>query len=604
MRPLAPTDPTDLGGYRLRGRLGAGGMGTVYLASTPGGRPVALKVMRSELSDDGEFRERFRGEIAAARKVHGLYTAELLDADPDATPAWLVTAYVAGPSLGEAVAARGPVPAGLVPLLMAGVAEALEAIHAAGVVHRDLKPSNVLLSSDGPRVIDFGIARALDGVKLTTTGATMGSPHSMTPEQARGLPMTPALDVFALGSLAAFAALGRSPFDAGNPAAVMFRVLFEEPDLEGCPPHLRPLLERCLDKDPASRPSPAEIIRACRAMLPGDPTGLLQAWLAVTGSAGEGGTPSPYTVADPVTPEATPVTPVADPSIHVGDPPSSVAVSPAAEVTPNARAGRAAHQSHRSRPAVTQGWRRRLAIIGACAAVVAAADGTWALLHSAAPPRPTPAAENTAPTISRASSAAALGHAVASPTATASPKVTASPVKTAPPRGAAAPALTAPPTAPGAGPANAPSGSGAANCPRTGTAEISATCYTQSQGKITVTSTGDPSPAGVNGSQASELSNGDYLEYPDIDFGSGQNYFLSRVACGAPSGDSGGVEVVLDNPGNTPVAGFSLGNTGGWSSWQSVGANMSEVSGIHNVYIVLASGGPIPYMSLHYFTFS
>ena len=162
MEPLSASDPGEVAGYRLRGRLGAGGMGVVYLAFTPGGRPVALKVVRPEFGDDPDFRSRFRQEIAAAQRVHGLYTAQLLDGDPDGSPPWLVTAYVAGPSLAQAVSGHGRLPEQSVFLLVAGVAEALGAIHAAGLVHRDLKPSNVLLAADGPRVIDFGISRAVE----------------------------------------------------------------------------------------------------------------------------------------------------------------------------------------------------------------------------------------------------------------------------------------------------------------------------------------------------------------------------------------------------------------------------------------------------------
>jgi hypothetical protein len=263
MLPLTSDDPTVIGNYRLRGRLGAGGMGRVYLASTPAGRPVAVKVVRPELSEDASFRARFRQEIQAARRVHGLYTAQVLDADPAGTPPWLVTAYVPGPSLQEAVTGQGPMPEAMVFGLVAGVAEALEAIHGAGVVHRDLKPSNVLLAPDGPRVIDFGIARALEATSLTRSGMMVGSPQFMAPEQILDKPVTPAIDVFALGSLAAYAVLGRPPFGEGHAAAVSYRVLHEPPDLEGCPPELRTLAERCLRKDPAARPPLREILGFC-----------------------------------------------------------------------------------------------------------------------------------------------------------------------------------------------------------------------------------------------------------------------------------------------------------------------------------------------------
>jgi eukaryotic-like serine/threonine-protein kinase len=263
MQPLANDDPAEIGGYRLRARLGSGGMGRVYLAATSAGRLVALKVVRPELGDDPEFRARFRQEIEAARRVHGLYTAQLLDAGPAATPPWLVTAYVPGPSLQQAVARHGPMPGAMVFRLIAGVAEALQAIHVAGVVHRDLKPSNVLLAPDGPRVIDFGIARALESASLTRTGIMMGSPLFVAPEQILDQPVTPAIDVFGLGALAVYAALGRPPFGEGHNAAVSHRVLHEQPDLDGCPAPLRTLIGSCLAKDPAARPALGQILEFC-----------------------------------------------------------------------------------------------------------------------------------------------------------------------------------------------------------------------------------------------------------------------------------------------------------------------------------------------------
>jgi hypothetical protein len=272
MQPLTSDDPAAIGGYRLEARLGAGGMGRVYLAFTPAGRPVALKVVRSDLGDDQDFRLRFEQEIQAARRVRGLYTAELIDADPAATPPWLVTAYVPGPSVEDVIDRDGPMPEAMVFRLVAGVAEALQAIHAAGVIHRDLKPSNVLLAQDGPRVIDFGIARALAASPTTRTGATMGSPDYMSPEQILNRPVTPAIDVFALGSLAAFAAVGRLPFGRGHITEVAHRVVQEPPDLAGCPAGLVTLIEACLQKDPRARPAPSQIIEFCvaRTALLGD----------------------------------------------------------------------------------------------------------------------------------------------------------------------------------------------------------------------------------------------------------------------------------------------------------------------------------------------
>jgi hypothetical protein len=272
-------DVAELGGYRLSGRLGAGGMGHVYLAFTPAGRPVALKVLRPELGDDPEFRARFRQEVAAARRVNGLFTAQVLDADPDGSPPWLVTAYVAGQSLAQAVVTHGPLPEHSVLLLAAGVAEALQGIHAAGLVHRDLKPSNVLLAADGPRVIDFGIARAAQAPALTRAGFRMGSPQFMAPEQVRGDAVDPAADVFALGALAAYAATGRRPFGDDHAAAVMFRVVHASPDLEGCPGVLLPLITGCMAKDPSARPAPSAVIDYCRARMPAGTLEFSASWL-------------------------------------------------------------------------------------------------------------------------------------------------------------------------------------------------------------------------------------------------------------------------------------------------------------------------------------
>ncbi|MFF5534733.1 serine/threonine-protein kinase [Streptomyces cinerochromogenes] len=265
--PLQADDPPVVGGYRLAARLGAGGMGRVYLAHTQGGRPVALKVVRPELADDPDFRRRFRREITAARRVKGAYTAELIDADADGTPPWLATLYVPGPSLAEAVVRRGPLPVAAVLWLMAGVAEALQAIHAEGIVHRDLKPSNVLLAADGPRVIDFGIALAADGTSYTATGGTIGTPSFMAPEQAAGDEVTVATDVFALGQTAAFAALGRPLYGDGPAVNVLYRIVHSEPDLELLPEPLRPLLARCLAADPAERATAAEVVEWCRQRL-------------------------------------------------------------------------------------------------------------------------------------------------------------------------------------------------------------------------------------------------------------------------------------------------------------------------------------------------
>ena len=268
--PLTADDPPVIGGYRLQARLGAGGMGRVYLAFTPGGRALAVKVVRPEFAEDAEFRGRFAQEIRAAQRVNGVYTAQVVDAGPDAERPWLATAYVPGPSLAAAVRQFGPLPVRTVLLLTGAVAESLAAIHAASVVHRDLKPANVVLAEDGPRVIDFGIARAADSTPLTATGIRIGTPQYMAPEQALGQSAEPATDLFSLGSLAFYAATGRTPFGDGQEMAVLYRVVNEQPDLSACPPELVPVVQACLTKDPAERITGPALIDLCRELAGGD----------------------------------------------------------------------------------------------------------------------------------------------------------------------------------------------------------------------------------------------------------------------------------------------------------------------------------------------
>lgn len=260
MEPLRDGDPRQVGAYRLDGRLGGGGMGQVFLGRSRSGRQVAVKLVRPELADDAGFRRRFATEVDAARRVGGFYTAQVVDADPDAAPPWLVTAYVPGPSLQQAVEEHGPLPAEAITVLGAGLAEGLAAIHACGLVHRDLKPSNVILAEDGPRVIDFGIARALDATSHTLSRAVIGTPSFMSPEQARGQEIDQASDVFSLGLVLAFAATGSSPFGTGPAEAIVYRIVHDEPDLSGLPVSLVTLVRRCLAKDPAARPGVSEIL--------------------------------------------------------------------------------------------------------------------------------------------------------------------------------------------------------------------------------------------------------------------------------------------------------------------------------------------------------
>lgn len=278
MQPLDADGPRTIGAYRLLGRLGAGGMGRVYLARSEGGRTVAVKVIHPHLALDEEFRARFRREVAAARRVGGAWTAPVLDADPEADTPWVATGYVAGPSLTQAVATYGPLPERTVRALGAGLAEALGAVGELGLVHRDVKPSNVLLALDGPRLIDFGIARATDGTaSLTSTGVSVGSPGYMSPEQILGKGVTGAADVFSLGAVLAYATAGVSPFPGDSSAALLYKVVHGEPELDSLEGELKDLVAHCLAKDPAARPTPAEV--AAR-LAPGGAAPLVDAgWL-------------------------------------------------------------------------------------------------------------------------------------------------------------------------------------------------------------------------------------------------------------------------------------------------------------------------------------
>ncbi|GJF28303.1 hypothetical protein KNE206_10030 [Kitasatospora sp. NE20-6] len=359
MEPLGGSDPARIGAYLLLRRLGAGGMGRVYLGRTAGGRTVAVKVVRGELADDHEFRARFRQEVAAARLVGGRWTAPVLDADTEGEQPWVASGYVAGPSLDAAVRRHGPLPVPVVHTLGAALAEALQQVHGLGLVHRDVKPSNVLLALDGPRLIDFGIARALDAATaLTRSGYVVGSPGYLSPEQAAGEQAGPAGDVFSLGAVLAFAATGTAPFGEGVSAAVLlYRVLHEEPDLAGLSGPLRGVVAACLAKDPAARPGPAEL----RALLaPGAVPPATGEWLppavsaAVARSAVElldleahgaapygppAGAPqqwdrSPTEVAQPAPPPAPPA--YAAPPAHTAPP---AYVTPSAPTAPSSPTG-------------------------------------------------------------------------------------------------------------------------------------------------------------------------------------------------------------------------------------------------------------------------
>jgi hypothetical protein len=278
MKALAADDPRVIGEYRLQSVLGQGGMGRVYLGLSPGGRAVAIKVVHPDLARDTEFLRRFRQEVAAARAVSGIYTAPVVASGLDEIPPWLATAFVPGPSLDQVVTENGPLPEPALWPLLAGLVEALQAIHACGVVHRDLKPANVLLAADGPRVIDFGISRAADGTALTAAGVVFGTPGYMSPEQAEGMPAGPASDMFALGCVMAYAAAGAGPFGTGTAAAVLYRVVHAEAVLNGMPPRLREIVSGCLAKDPAARPTPRALAGLIAGRDPGTGPSAVTFW--------------------------------------------------------------------------------------------------------------------------------------------------------------------------------------------------------------------------------------------------------------------------------------------------------------------------------------
>ncbi|MEV3948855.1 serine/threonine-protein kinase [Streptomyces halstedii] len=304
-------DPAEIGGYPLEARLGSGGMGTVFLARTSSGRPVAIKLIHQQFAGDDEFRIRFRQEVAAARRVSGAFTAAVVDAAPEAEQPWMATTYIEGPTLAQYIARKGPLDGAELRRLAIGLAEALRDIHRVGVVHRDLKPSNVVLSPEGPRVIDFGISRAVDQQTLTMTGRVIGTPPFMSPEQLqapRGV--GPRSDVFSLGTLLVYSATGRGPFDADSPYMSAYQVVHEEPSLDAVPVALRAVVEPCLDKEPEGRPSADELLMLLRD-LPAD--------LGGTGSVGAGAgrtrdVVTQHDVATPPTPTPVPAGPDTDPA--------------------------------------------------------------------------------------------------------------------------------------------------------------------------------------------------------------------------------------------------------------------------------------------------
>ncbi|MEE4418246.1 serine/threonine-protein kinase [Streptomyces bugieae] len=300
---LREGDPAEIGGYPLEARLGSGGMGTVFLARTSSGRPVAIKLIHPQFAADDEFRTRFRQEVSAARRVSGAFTAAVVDAAPEAEQPWMATTYIQGPTLSRRIATKGPLSGAELRRLAIGLAEALRDIHRVGVVHRDLKPSNVVLSSEGPRVIDFGISRAVDQQTLTVTGRVIGTPPFMSPEQLQApRDVGPRSDVFSLGTLLAYAATGHGPFDAESPYIVAYQVVHGVPSLEDVPAALRAVVESCLAKEPDGRPSADELLLLLRDL----PADLGQTDASGVGAGRTRDTITQHHFAAPATPTTTP----------------------------------------------------------------------------------------------------------------------------------------------------------------------------------------------------------------------------------------------------------------------------------------------------------
>ncbi|MEU2231797.1 serine/threonine-protein kinase [Streptomyces vietnamensis] len=392
LTPLGPDDPRDVAGYRLVARLGAGGMGTVYLSHTRGGQPVALKLILREHGQDPEFRRRFEQEVRAARRVRGYHLVPVVDHDTSGASPWLASAFVPGIALHEALGAFGALPPTTVFPLVGCAARALASIHAAGVVHRDLKPSNIMLAPDGPYVIDFGIARAADATQITRSGRIIGTPQYMSPEQALGEPVTPASDVFSLGLIAAVAATGRHPYGDGAAFTVGTRIANtaqRPPELDGYPTELRPLLERCLAADPAARITPAELTDWCERAT-GRPLTTLGDWLpapvaeavdrrvraAAQPTVGDA-PPPPYEPTRPDTPPPTPHEPTRPDTPPTGTPYAPTVDAPAPPPPPRFGPPTAAPA-----PTPAPARRRQARIALAVTAAVLAVAVVWGVAQS------------------------------------------------------------------------------------------------------------------------------------------------------------------------------------------------------------------------------
>jgi len=451
MEGLQRGDPGSVGGYQLLGRLGSGGMGQVFLGVSPSGRRVAVKLIHPVHAGEEHFRERFAREIEAARRVGGFHTAPVVDADPHADPPWMVTAYIDGPSLEEAVRRHGPLPPGRVRALGAGLAEGLAAIHAHGLIHRDLKPGNVIMAEDGPRIIDFGIARSVDATGLTSTGAVVGTFAYMAPEQIRGEMATPAMDVFSLGCVLAFSVTGRPPFGSDTAAAVMFRIIGQPPDLAGvADADVSDLIEGCLAKSPEDRltvpailaavtkhgPVPAALAPRAVPVADGHGTQTHPPPGVATGTGpGRGGLLASLTAPPGASPETVAPGTGATWASPAWSPPG--AVPPGPMPPPTVPPGQPGHaRSARGRPG-----RRRAALIATVVGVAAAAVAIPAWLLTGSPPATASHGPSQGPHVSSPATTLGRSHPATTPAQT-HPAATQGPSHPATTQGPSHPATT------------------------------------------------------------------------------------------------------------------------------------------------------------------
>ena len=447
LRELQPGDPERIGPYRLRGLLGTGGMGRVFLGASADGLLAAVKVIRADLAADAEFRTRFQREVAVARKVSSAFTAPVIDAELDGPVPWLATAYVAGPSLADAVAEYGPLPAASVMRLAAGLAEGLSAIHAVGVVHRDLKPANVLLAEDGPRVIDFGISLGAEASALTRTGLVVGSPGFMSPEQAEGREVGPPSDIFSLGAVLAFAATGKGPFGGGSTPALVYRVVHSPASLGLVPAEVRPMVECCLAKNPGRRPAARDLLAwtgAGQTAVGWLPEPVTRTFLQLPAAAGAPGT---VTSLSPVTAPDQPGRREGRPRRRLG---RSLAIASMVAGLLAASAGggialtASIHPS--SMPHIGHAARGHMSMHGTRRLVMPTPTPTPAVTQTATTaPTVTPTATPTA-TVSPTATTTAPPSPVVTPTATVTPTPTPAVTQTASPAPTVTPTATATPT--------------------------------------------------------------------------------------------------------------------------------------------------------------